>query len=821
MSGTSELFRTHAEMLAALEFIQGDEHLTSGSLASGSGVNRSLERLARNSDAVYEALQAARNMVISGGGTLGWNAGTGQFSWSATLYFQILNPIGGATSNSLAVGSSPLTIASGAVAYVRLDRAGAAVAAVGVAANFAAFLALVQGSDYRLEYQLLAYRDGNSLVLWDGRRIKTNESLTTDGCTDTQYGQQTELTTVHDNQLENFRMMLHGGGDLSWDQGTATFTWSSDLHISFPSYAGDNKLAAGSQVIAAGSWLVATLLRKPGASNSIAYSSVADGSVSNGDNTIAIAYHDPTDGRLYLLDGTSLSDGETRPLGGAVYGVQFAYRLPGDGGQDSDLTEGGSYPARSYVVGTGDLFVYRNGVKARCSTSGYWAGGSYPAGALVGSITAGDDYVEEDVGDGTGNRIIWLRDDVGGGETLKHAAGTHTIPKTWPTTADHIEAYVGIHGEGPSPVESVGALDLGGAPIAGTPIDGDVKLKEGANVVLSYDAPNNAIVISAAISAGVSSLTADAGGSTAGGVTIAGGNKIATSRAGTTITINCQISNMADLDDISGDIADAVKGGDLPSSSNVYATHSVITHLVGFEVISTVTPTDMRISPGMLIQGGKKYPSGSAGLSCGPADTLAGDAPSGTDWAYLYIGPGAAPNDPPEPVIAATGPTAEGVHPSDSTLVFLASVYVIGGAAFHPFTKRGSWVDLHGHSVDISHTLDVNSGAAQAIDVRAALPGSYGGPSVKFALECTADAGGRYEFQWAQGTHATGIYRNRKMSILSGYYYTFDFDAAMDDNGEVEFVFHETGTGSLGSVDGLYLLGYAEHTYQQYTGVWS
>ena len=112
-------------------------------------------------------------------------------------------------------------------------------------------------------------------------------------------------------------------------------------------------------------------------------------------------------------------------------------------------------------------------------------------------------------------------------------------------------------------------------------------------------------------------------------------------------------------------------------------------------------------------------------------------------------------------------------------------------------------------------------GTVQAIDLRAALPGSYGGPAVKFTLECTADAGGLYEFQWAGGTHGIGNYRSRKMGILSGYYYTVDFDAVVDTSGEVEFAFVEDGTGSLGSVDGLYLRGYSEHTYQQDEDVWA
>jgi hypothetical protein len=492
---TSDQLRTHAQMTSDLEFIQSSEVLKAGSLVGSDGINRALERLARNSDALLDAVQASRNMFIVGGGTLAWAHGSGAFTRSDTLLFLIPNEVGTAGYNTLASGVSLSLTTNGSVAYAVLDRENdGAVLSTGIAATIGAFVALITGNNNRLDYQILAYRDDTTLVLWDGRRILTGESLTVDGSTDTQYGQQSEVTLVHTNQKENLQTLLHGGGMLSWDSGTETFTWTQELLLAFPSYAGENNIPADSLVIPAGEFAALTLTRAPGASEDVSgtLSSVADGSVTLGDDVFVLAHHNATDGRLYLWDGTALSDGDYRRLGGTATGIQFHYaQYPAGGIQPEDLTEGGTYPARSYQVGTGALLVFRNGVKAKAS-SAYWSG-AYPTGSLTGSISAGDDYVEEDGGDGTGNRIIWLRDDVSGGEMLSHPASTHTIAKTWPTATDWIEALVGLHGES----GGTGSLGIYPEP-GGGPLTGLLNLKAGTNVVLTYDLANNAIEVSAA-----------------------------------------------------------------------------------------------------------------------------------------------------------------------------------------------------------------------------------------------------------------------------------------------------------------------------------
>ncbi len=228
----------------------------------------------------------------------------------------MVNEIGTATTNVITSVAAIVLGASGGVSYVKLDRTvnGASLTPA-YAASIIAFNALVTADADRMDYQIIAYRDGNDLVLWDGRRVKTGESLTGNGFTDTQYGQQTELTSVHDNQKENLNIILTGGGWLTWDVATETLSWDEEFILTYPMVAGDNTIAAGSQVVESGRFWYAQLQRKPGSSLAATESTVADGSLPDADTSCILAFHNPNDGRLYLRDGTTLGDGDRRRLG--------------------------------------------------------------------------------------------------------------------------------------------------------------------------------------------------------------------------------------------------------------------------------------------------------------------------------------------------------------------------------------------------------------------------------------------------------------------------------------------------------------------------
>ncbi len=93
-------------MTADLEFVQYLEQLVSGSEASGTGVNRSLERLAYGLDALLDTVQGTKGLFITGGGVIAWSHATNQLTWSAHIYFYFPHELGGAAWNRLPVESS-------------------------------------------------------------------------------------------------------------------------------------------------------------------------------------------------------------------------------------------------------------------------------------------------------------------------------------------------------------------------------------------------------------------------------------------------------------------------------------------------------------------------------------------------------------------------------------------------------------------------------------------------------------------------------------------------------------------------------------------
>jgi len=438
-------YKTLDEITTDLELIQYLEQLKSGSLLGNVGINRSLERLATNLDVVLEALQGAKATFMEGGGTIGFTANTLTFSSNLTLHFPGM--LGSVKTNVISTVDSPVaTLTAGKVGYVILDRnTDGATVALDVAASMTAFITLLAGDTARLDYQIIFIATTDGLTFFDGRRLREGFSITADGFVDSQYGQQSEVTTVHENQKENVRFFLTGGGDISWDVSSTFFTWSSAIIIEFPSSVGNNRILAGSSpaTIPAGSLMYVTLTRDPGGVVNVSPTIAVIGSAPDTDNVLVLAMH-KSDGRLYLWNGQSLVDGETTRLGGVQSGIQWMFRALGTGTQSADFTVGGAFPNRSYRVGTGELMVYRNGLKQRASNA-FW-NGINPAGALVGSITEFDHYVEErQDASGTGIRIFWLRDD---GTALGHPDATHDPEWEWPDSDDYVEAFIGLQGEG-------------------------------------------------------------------------------------------------------------------------------------------------------------------------------------------------------------------------------------------------------------------------------------------------------------------------------------------------------------------------------------
>ena len=446
-------FKTRAEIVAALETIQYQEKLRSGSLASGLGINRGIERLAENDDAIRQVLRQLSLPNPLGGGT--WTLASGSLSFTSNISIGMLGETGEALNNAITTAASPIVFSvDPSVAYVVVDRATPTSIASVIVADLATFVTALTGAADRLDFYILAWYTASGVQFPDGGRLRDGYSHTTNRFIDTQYGQQTEVTQVREQQKENLNLRLTGGGDLTWDASTTTLTWSAELRISFPSSAGYNYIAGpGNVSIPVDSAWYATLSRDPAGADSIGtgVAVLLAGGVPDTDDAYVLAIHNGADNRVYLAEGTAISDAEAVKLGGVRIGVQWYYKEAGDGMQPLDLAAAGLGAQTSYRVASGELMVYRNGIKA-IGSKAYWEGGVYPAGGPIntdnGVLADADDYVEEDSGDGSGTRILWRADS--GGDALEHAAGTHDPPLEYPGTDDVVEAFIGVQGQSPT-----------------------------------------------------------------------------------------------------------------------------------------------------------------------------------------------------------------------------------------------------------------------------------------------------------------------------------------------------------------------------------
>lgn len=732
MSTSSKLL-TFAEMDVGDVFVQYLEELRSGTLNSEDGINRPLQQLAENSDALLDVLQAQRSQMILGGGTIAWDATTGVLSWSADLIFRFAHELGGSTNNVLAAGNLTLS-ASGKIAYVKLDRVVSASSVTGVVVpNMAAFVSVIASNADRLDYQVLVYRDGTDLVFGDGRRLRNGYSIV-NGSRDTQYGQQAELTTVHSNQKENLKIILSGGGDISWDStavsGTeGTLSWTEPLVVRLPATDGEISITgvvvmgANTKTMEDGDVLYVTLSRLLVGATSVAVSKVAAGNGAlAGDDVFVLAVREGD--RVYFWNGTAISDGETILLGGVRSGLQWFYGDDGPPGGDQ-VTSFGS--TNEYRVGCGELMIYRNGLKARGS-SAYWLG-TFPAGSLVGVLGADDQYVEEDTTEsGAGYRILWLADD---GAACGHATDAHAPgdPFTWPDDTDYIEGFVGVQGDGPSPVESLGVE--GEAETA----EGAVKFRGVDGVSVALD--GNTLVISLDDTAGVTSIVVDGGDPVGGNLQILPGRLIAISRNDFDITFDL---------DVSDDLADAISGtlgnmaGDTdPSAENPLVARTWVldglSRLSGFDLVYAPSTTAIWISPGRVMVGNAVYAT-SAQTNMTIADILDGDTATDAAWHYIYVG---ASGGEVVAYISTTPPSMGGQHP-DQDIWFLSSVYYTTAGGFNRFVKRGGFVKL-ADSVEITrHGLP--AAAEVTVSLSSFLPGEWV-PHATLLLEVTQiDVGG-------------------------------------------------------------------------------
>lgn len=724
----SEL-KTRTEIGAGETWVQVLEQLKSGSLSGGDGVNRLFERLAENDDTLFAALSSLANGFLTGGGS--WSFSSTTFAWSSAFQVRWPGTRGAVHSNAVNAGNIGMPDAGG-VAYVVLNRTtDGATVAVAYAASMSALRAIMAATTARADYFLLAYRSGSHVILSDGRRVLDGYSLTGDGSTDTQYAQTSAFTAVKNRQTQNHNLRLVGGGNLSWAValGTGTFTWSSDLSllISGQATAGgdqhaDYQVTADDIDLDEGEVAYLNLGdRDPGTGGvgsgpTLSLQVAAYDSFTPTADQLIVAYHH-SDGRLYLCNGQSIGDGDTVILGAASVGLQWYLGEAGADEQAWDLTVGGTYPDRIYPVGTHALLVFRNGVKQKASDA-YWDG-TYPTGSLVGTIAAEDDYLEEDAGEGDGSRILWLRDtdtpDTDENTTKVYrtwetpvggvtSGEDHDPPHTWPSAGTFIEAFIGIHGQGPSPVEGVRIEGEGPED----DLDGIVVFRAGAGIVLSYE--DGTLKIEVDSGAPVTSIDGGAGPQ-GGALTLAAGAGLALDDTTTPGTLEFALdAGLGDLDGVSSDLAAALLGPYTPSATNPVLSRRTVTALQGFDLVWSPGGTKVRAAGGVLNEGASTTRHDSTAL----ASYLEADAVTHTvggglvvgSWVYVYVKHVdlGNPNARPKLWFSMTPPDRSvqfGRYPGDTSYVFLTSAYYDGTGYLYPFTKNRCRVTL-GRELDVS-----------------------------------------------------------------------------------------------------------------------
>jgi hypothetical protein len=211
----SSEFKLRGEITTDLEFIQFLEQLKSGSLASGVGTNRILERLSLNIDNVLDAVYQARMPQLWGGGTVAVDNPLTTLSWTADITVGMWSVSQGANGIRGTIAANPggLAVAVNDALYVVIDRTLASPSALTLQkdtlTNYQTLVSAAGNTD-RLDVVLIAMVLAGGIYWCDGKILKVGESFT-EFSTDSQYGQQTELTQVREQQLDNLKLMMIGG----------------------------------------------------------------------------------------------------------------------------------------------------------------------------------------------------------------------------------------------------------------------------------------------------------------------------------------------------------------------------------------------------------------------------------------------------------------------------------------------------------------------------------------------------------------------------------------------------------------------------------
>ena len=266
---TSDKFRKFSEMTSQNDFIQALERLVSGNAAVDSsaagtyetGINRPLGRLARNTDALLDVLQATKSCVLEAANNdvvMSYTSTGSLFITGTTgVRIRLHSEIGGAKFNKVSSNASALLtgLSAGKVIYVQLNRTSDATVALQAAANWGAFVTAATNAN-RLDYMVFGLvTPNNDIVLFNGMTLRKDQKLENALATDSQYGQRFV-------QQQN-RNLFMTGGDLTFDHTANTITIDQiKIHAPGNGSTVETTVAAGTYgSFTNGSCLVAVLNR--------------------------------------------------------------------------------------------------------------------------------------------------------------------------------------------------------------------------------------------------------------------------------------------------------------------------------------------------------------------------------------------------------------------------------------------------------------------------------------------------------------------------------------------------------------------------------
>lgn len=382
-------FKDKAAAVAADNIVNGED-------VEASIANRPHEQAFTNTDHLASVLNADRNTVITGGGTITWDAGTETLTFGGTIYIgtpneNISTGVGGAVNHVIVAGS--LDFGAGGtktIAALKMSRTSEPTYTMGdvdLFTDMSALEAQISGESddvSRFDYIILAVREAQSLppnpndhiILWDGRRVRDGESITNSGATDSQYAQESDYQALRlrDNQDRN--TFLLGGGILTWEGTTYGLKCTQSFYINMPENVLMEISAATLPAIDNDECYIINIGGIPALDRTDDNTTV----VSVVARTLTHADLDEDDddllvlavckgSRLHLMDGTVIEAGFRGKLGGLAQGVKWIYSGPGTGLASYDFSAVGGSTIQppgatpEFYPGGAELMVFVNGVR--------------------------------------------------------------------------------------------------------------------------------------------------------------------------------------------------------------------------------------------------------------------------------------------------------------------------------------------------------------------------------------------------------------------------------------------------------------------------